>query len=611
LNVDKEKLAAEVIKYRNGDGKAFEAIYNMTNQAAYFTALKIVKNEDDAQDVLQDSYVKVLDKLSTLDKPESFMSWFNMLVANTAKNYLAKNNPVLFADEETEMYVLESIPEENEVYVPGNSVEKDELCDDVMSLIDSLSDDKRTAVVLYYYDEMTTKQIAESLGINENTVKSRLVQAKKDLAASIRALEKKNKSILGVAPMSVVRWALNYNGSDAYQKELPDFAPLLEKIQGLESHGFSVLEKLKFRVADLFSHFGTGAGAHHDKGAVFKSAAAVVATAGVVGGAVAGTNAIKNRNSDIPSETTTAYVQEIESFSAVETTIKRSDEDSNFLGETLEVPEGEMVEVRSNLIMGRYGVRFSSQDYARNTRDGVDTYYGKPVADRSGFSATYDEMLPYAKQNMQTYSGEITSILNKINDIRSGSGTSSLTQDEKLAEQAGVRAEEIAWSGRQNSIRPDGTSYTTVFDKNGFTSGTRLEVRAYGKTAGDIFDTLSLDESIKNRDVRKIGVGVSENPETGVLTFVVHLYSERGSLENIIGIGDIFRDRKDDVADAGTGFAGDRIENLENIQERIKDVPIIGPILTTDTPLDVITMKINELLEGIREQRIVDKETDN
>ena len=198
MNIDKEKLTAEVVKYQNGDGNAFEAIYNLTNKAAYFTAMKIVKNEDDAQDVLQDSYVKALEKLATLDKPESFMSWFNMIVANNAKNYLAKNRSgrfvdtkvVIDEDEGEEVSIVELIEDKDECFIPEASTENTELCNDVMSLIEGLSDDKRTAVVLYYYNEMTTKQIAESLGVNENTIKSRLVQAKKDLAAGIHALEK-------------------------------------------------------------------------------------------------------------------------------------------------------------------------------------------------------------------------------------------------------------------------------------------------------------------------------------------------------------------------------------------------------------------------------------
>ena len=108
MAIDKALLTQEVINLQNGDGKAFETVYNMTNETAYFTALKIVRNEDDAQDILQDSYIKVLEKISTLDNPEVFMSWFNMIVANNARNFLRKQNPVLFRDEETETFYLES-----------------------------------------------------------------------------------------------------------------------------------------------------------------------------------------------------------------------------------------------------------------------------------------------------------------------------------------------------------------------------------------------------------------------------------------------------------------------------------------------------------------------
>lgn len=599
MNVDKEKLAAEVIKHQNGDGKAFEAIYNMTNQAAYFTALKIVKNEDDAQDVLQDSYVKVLDKLSTLDKPESFMSWFNMLVANTAKNYLAKNNPVLFADEETEMYVLESIPEENEVYVPGNSVEKDELCDDVMSLIDSLSDDKRTAVVLYYYDEMTTKQIAESLGVNENTVKSRLVQAKKDLAAGIRALEKKNKSILGIAPMSVVRWALNYNGSDAYQKELPDFAPLLEKIQGLESHGFSVLEKLKFRVADLFSHFGTGAGTHHDKGAVFKSAAAVVATAGVVGGAVAGTNAIKNRDKPDISETTTAYVQEIESKQKTESSqpeivVHEKEDDRTFV-----LVDKDKKKIDADINSADFGFGVDGYVTTYNVRKPDGTVVTKEVNNlyRKGYNASYSDLLPYAQNNRVKYDSYINNTLDEINKSRSG--PEKLELSDKLTEQANVRALEIAYSDIELNVRPDGTTFRSMFDENGYTSGGRYEITAYDcdtpEQAIEKITGTANASVISDPLVSEIGVGVAENPEDGKLVFVVHLYSPDGEDdgEYLIQKASLkVVQLKNDINDFNKNSADKMVEFVQN-------TPVLKEIGRMDNPLlDPVMYLFDEIFDN-------------
>ena len=609
MNIDKEKLTAEVVKYQNGDGNAFEAIYNLTNKAAYFTAMKIVKNEDDAQDVLQDSYVKALEKLATLDKPESFMSWFNMIVANNAKNYLAKNRSgrfvdtkvVIDEDEGEEVSIVELIEDKDECFIPEASTENTELCNDVMSLIEGLSDDKRTAVVLYYYNEMTTKQIAESLGVNENTIKSRLVQAKKDLAAGIHALEKKNKSILGIAPMSVVRWALNYNGSDAYQKDMPDFAPLLEKIQGLESQGFSVLEKLKFRVADLFSHFGSGAGAGHDRSAVMKSAAAIVATAGVVGGAVAGTNAIKNRDKTPPAETTTAYVDQVdyadEQMSKSDSGGKKDDTIYLFVDKDKKKIDSD-VEIRQM----KYGVCGSFMIFFVKKGGATETDEKRPTLDRSGFSATYEELLPAANENKAKYASMINSTVEEINNLRSG--MTGLALDDTLTEQANVRAEEIAWSGKDFAIRPDGSDYTTVFEQNGMSTGTRLECRAYNYSssaeAAKIWNDNENKRMITNPLITKIGVGVAENPETGKYVFVVHLYSPYGS-EALTGnnLLERFRYNYNDNIDESIG----KSFNIAESSEGLADIPVIGQLLSIDIPIDGLVKSIVETLQEINENK--------
>ena len=205
---DSERLAQLVVRLQNGDMAAFDEIYKLTNEKAVFTSLKICKNKEDANDIVQKSYMYLLEKVNDIKNPEAFTSWFNMVVASKTKNMLRKKNPVLFNDNETEELVLDSIEDTDKDFHPPSDFEQTELRSEVMSLIDGLSDDKRAAVILFYYEEMTTKQIAESLGVNENTIKSRLVQAKKDLAKGVKELEKKNKSLYGIAPVPLIIWAL-------------------------------------------------------------------------------------------------------------------------------------------------------------------------------------------------------------------------------------------------------------------------------------------------------------------------------------------------------------------------------------------------------------------
>ena len=86
-----------------GDNKSFEDLYNMTKDSAYFVALSITKNEQDAMDILQDSYIKAFKSLNSLKQPEVFDSWFNRIVANNSKNYITKKKPVLFSDISTDI----------------------------------------------------------------------------------------------------------------------------------------------------------------------------------------------------------------------------------------------------------------------------------------------------------------------------------------------------------------------------------------------------------------------------------------------------------------------------------------------------------------------------
>ena len=81
-----------------GKEEGFSYLYESTYQSKYYLALRYMKNEEAAKDVLQDAYIKAFAKLDTLDNPEVFAAWLGKIVANTAMNMLAKNNPLLFAD---------------------------------------------------------------------------------------------------------------------------------------------------------------------------------------------------------------------------------------------------------------------------------------------------------------------------------------------------------------------------------------------------------------------------------------------------------------------------------------------------------------------------------
>lgn len=294
MEIETKKLIKAVKRVQSGDGKAFETLYNLTSKPAYFTALKIVKSVHDAEDVLQESYIAVLDKINTLESPEAFIGWFNMIVANKAKEFLRKNNKYVFADEDAgedidSLALPDSLENNYDEFSPGSGIEQQELKEQVMNLIDGLSDEKRTVVLLYYYNELSIKQIAESLDIKEGTVKSRLYYAKEELARGITEYEKKYGKLLGIAPAAILIWALQTTSVST---------SAVFVASGAASATFAAITA---HSALAGSAAATGGIAAKVIGyTAVQKAVAAAATMAIVGGAAGTTVAIKNNAKDIP-----------------------------------------------------------------------------------------------------------------------------------------------------------------------------------------------------------------------------------------------------------------------------------------------------------------------
>lgn len=172
---------------------AYAQLYETTNKKAYYLALKLLQNEDDAMDVLQDSYIAAFKSLETLQNPEAFSSWFSQIVANRSKNLLRTRNrfvkPSNNDEEETDYF--ENIEDTDENFLPESFVDQEEKRKLVIKMIDELPDDQRESIMLYYFSGLSTEQVAQAQECSVGTVKSRLNYARKKLKESVLMLEKK------------------------------------------------------------------------------------------------------------------------------------------------------------------------------------------------------------------------------------------------------------------------------------------------------------------------------------------------------------------------------------------------------------------------------------
>ena len=191
-----------------GNQEAFSWLYEQTSKEKYYIAIKYMKDQADAADVLQDAYMKAWQRIGSLTEPEKFPGWVGQIVANTALDALRKKKPLTFSDmsgenDEGEEFVYD-IEDESIDRQPELNYTNKERSEIIRSMIDSLSDEQRMCVMMFYIEEMSVKEIAETLGVSENTVKSRLNYGRKNIKAEAEELKKKGYNFYSIAPLPLL-----------------------------------------------------------------------------------------------------------------------------------------------------------------------------------------------------------------------------------------------------------------------------------------------------------------------------------------------------------------------------------------------------------------------
>ena len=198
---------AIVRKAMSGDADAFQSLYEKTYRSNLYIARKYMKDDAAADDVLQDAYIKIWNNLSTLQTPEGFVNWARKIVATTALNELRKKTPILFGDLIEDGKDGEDIEfEVEDTYVPNNpeiSFVENEEQEIIREMINSLSDEQRMCVLMYYIEDMSVNEIAEAIGCSTGTVKSRLNYGRKNIKAKVEELQKRGYNFKGISALAV------------------------------------------------------------------------------------------------------------------------------------------------------------------------------------------------------------------------------------------------------------------------------------------------------------------------------------------------------------------------------------------------------------------------
>lgn len=163
----------DIKKAQKGDHEAFTRLFRQLESQLYRLAKTILLKDEDCADALQETTLKVYKGLANLKQPNFFKTWVIRILINECNQLLRMRERTIAVAE---------IPEEPvDSYVhfedSGNV--------DLQSFINQLDESLRLAIVLFYYDDLSIKQIADVLDISEGAVRARLHRARRLLSKQI------------------------------------------------------------------------------------------------------------------------------------------------------------------------------------------------------------------------------------------------------------------------------------------------------------------------------------------------------------------------------------------------------------------------------------------
>jgi RNA polymerase sigma factor (sigma-70 family) len=159
----------------DGDRRLQKELYLQHSPKMYSVCLRYCNNTNDAQDVLQDGFVKVFKNLERFRGDGSFEGWMRRIFVNTAIEFFRKKTNMNLISE-----TVENTFEDNDWTAFDRLGEKD-----ILAMVRDLSPGYRTVFNMYVVEGFSHKEIAETLGINEGTSKSQLARARLILQKAI------------------------------------------------------------------------------------------------------------------------------------------------------------------------------------------------------------------------------------------------------------------------------------------------------------------------------------------------------------------------------------------------------------------------------------------
>lgn len=184
---DETKVIAEALK---GNQKAYESLAERHRQAIYHIIFKIVRNNETAHDLVQETFMKAFASLGSYRSEYRFSTWLYKIAANCSIDYLRKRRiNALSLDQQIptkDGSVSIEVPDYS--YHPGKELERKEQRYNIEEAIQALPDKYREVIVYRHKDDKSYEEIADLLNIPVGTVKARIFRARELLKKRLKSM---------------------------------------------------------------------------------------------------------------------------------------------------------------------------------------------------------------------------------------------------------------------------------------------------------------------------------------------------------------------------------------------------------------------------------------
>lgn len=173
-----------------GDQKAYRILFENHKQAIFHIIVKIVRNNEEAQDLVQETFIKAFSSLKSYNPTYRFTTWLYKIAANSSIDHIRKrkiqtfslDEPVDTRDGQLNVEVADMS------YHPGRDLSAKRQNISIGEAIDSLPEKYRQVIVKRHQEDKSYEEIAEFLGVPVGTVKARIFRARELLKKKLKAL---------------------------------------------------------------------------------------------------------------------------------------------------------------------------------------------------------------------------------------------------------------------------------------------------------------------------------------------------------------------------------------------------------------------------------------